>query len=104
MRTTLIMINFLLIAAMGTKAQTNNYFPVQTKIENGVIEGNYDVQSGMQYYFGVPFAKPPVGQLRWKTPQPADNWTGVKETKKFGPRPVQGIVFGDMHSRSNGIS
>nr|ACN58839.1 carboxylesterase type B [uncultured bacterium BLR12] len=58
----------------------------------------------MQYYLGVPFAKPPVGQLRWKAPQPPENWKGVKETKKFGARPVQGIVFGDMHSRSDGIS
>ncbi len=85
-------------------AQTNNYFPVQTKIENGVIEGLYDTKSGLQLYLGVPFAKPPIGNLRWKAPQPPDNWTGVKETKTFGPRSVQAIVFGDMNSRSNGIS
>ncbi len=85
-------------------AQGNNSFPVQVKIENGVIEGNYDTKSGLQVYLGVPFAKPPVGDLRWKAPQPLDNWQGVKETKKFGPRPVQGIVFGDMKSRSDGLS
>ncbi|MDZ4708920.1 MAG: carboxylesterase family protein [Saprospiraceae bacterium] len=55
-------------------------------------------------YFGIPFAKPPVGTLRWKAPQPVTNWTGVKHTKKFGPRPVQGVVFGDMMSRSDGLS
>ena len=85
-------------------AQTNNAFAVQTTIENGVIEGNYDTKSGIQTYFGVPFAKPPVGELRWKAPQPLTNWSGVKETKKFGARPVQPIVFGDMNSRSNGLS
>ena len=85
-------------------AQTNNAFAVQTTIENGVIEGNYDTKSGIQTYFGVPFAKPPVGELRWKAPQPLTNWSGVKETKKFGARPVQAIVFGDMNSRSNGLS
>ena len=85
-------------------AQTNNAFAVQTTIENGVIEGNYDTNSGIQTYFGVPFAKPPVGELRWKAPQPLTNWSGVKETKKFGARPVQAIVFGDMNSRSNGLS
>src|SRR4030095_16508876 len=42
--------------------------------------------------------------LRWKAPQPMDKWTGVKQTKKFGPRPVQGMVFGDMTSRSDGLS
>ena len=85
-------------------AQTNNYFAVQTTIENGIIEGNYDTKTGMQFYFGVPFAKPPVGLLRWKAPQPLDNWKTVLQTKKFGPRAVQGIVFGDMGSRSDGIS
>lgn len=98
----------LLLAAVCTffaaAAQTNNSFPVQTKIENGIIEGNYDTKEGLQLYYGVPFAKPPVGNLRWKAPQPLDNWKGVLPTKKFGPRAVQGIVFGDMKSRSEGLS
>ncbi len=85
-------------------AQGNNAFAVQTTIANGIIEGNYDTKSGIQTYFGVPFAKPPVGNLRWKAPQPPGNWKGVKETKKFSPRPMQTIVFGDMNSRSNGVS
>lgn len=85
-------------------AQNKNAFPVQTTIENGTIEGNYDTQTGIQTYFGIPFAKPPVGELRWKAPQALENWQGVKETKKFGPRPMQTIVWGDMNSRSNGVS
>src|SRR5258708_31229863 len=85
-------------------AQTNYGFPVQAKIENGIIEGQYDTKTGLQLYFGIPFAKPPVGNLRWKAPQPFDNWKGVLQTKKFGPRPIQGIVFGYMNSRSDGLS
>ena len=84
--------------------QTNNYFSVQAKVENGTIEGLYDTKTSLQLYLGIPFAQPPVGDLRWKAPQPMKNWTGLKETKKFGPRAVQGIVFGDMNARSNGIS
>jgi para-nitrobenzyl esterase len=93
---------FILIG--NVRAQSNNAFPVQITIENGVIEGNYDTKTGIQTYLGVPFAKPPIGELRWKAPQPAENWQGVKETKKFGPRPMQTIVFGDMNSRSEGVS
>ena len=89
---------------MGANAQNNNAFAVQTTVENGIIEGNYDTKTGIQTYFGVPFAKPPVGDLRWKAPQPAENWKGVKQTKNFGPRPMQAVVFGDMNSRSNGVS
>lgn len=79
-------------------------FPVQAEIEPGVIEGNYDTQTGIQKYFGIPFAKAPVGELRWKAPQSVDSWQGVRETKKFGPRAMQPPVFGDMNFRSTGIS
>lgn len=78
--------------------------PVQTTISNGTIEGNYNVTNGISTYFGIPFAQAPVGELRWKAPVPAENWTGVKMTKKFSPRPVQGLVFGDMNSMSDGVS
>jgi len=92
------------MANQETVAQSGNAFPVQVKLENGIIEGNYNTHYGIQTYFGVPFAKPPVGELRWKAPQPLDDWEGVKETKRFGPRPMQTMVFGDMKSRSDGVS
>ena len=95
---------FMLMMNYTMFAQNNDAFAVQTKVENGVIEGNYSTTTGIQTYFGVPFAKPPIGDLRWKAPQPLENWEGVKETKRFGPRPVQALVFGDMKSRSNGVS
>jgi para-nitrobenzyl esterase len=93
-----------LILSLAACAQNTNAFPVQATIANGVIEGNYNTHTGIQTYFGIPFAKPPVGPLRWKAPQPLTNWAGVKETKRFGPRPMQTMVFGDMDSRSNGVS
>lgn len=94
----------LLVSYTLTMAQGKNGFPVQTKIANGVIEGNYDTKTDIQKYFGIPFAKPPVGELRWKAPQPLDDWNGVKITKKFGPRPVQSLIWDDMKSRSEGVS
>lgn len=94
----------LLLLGFSALAQTNFYMPVQTKIEHGLIEGNYDIRNGMQFYMGIPYAKPPVGPLRWKAPQALTPWTGVKMTKKFGPRAVQGFVFGDMKFRSDGVS
>ena len=94
----------LVTLTLNMCAQSINLFPVQTTIENGTIEGNYDTKTDVQKYFGIPFAKPPVGELRWKAPQAVDNWNYVKETKKFSARPIQAIVFGDMNSRSNGLS
>lgn len=101
----MLLIALLMCSVVKTiNAQSNNYFAVQTNIKTGTVEGNYDSKTGIQLYLGIPFAKPPIGNLRWKAPQPADSWKGVKETKKFGPRPIQAIVFGDMNSRSNGLS
>ncbi|MEJ7645822.1 MAG: carboxylesterase family protein [Chryseolinea sp.] len=85
-------------------SQDNFGFSVQTKIEHGLVEGVYDTRSGLSQYFGIPFAKAPIGDLRWKAPQPLESWTGVRAAKSFGPRPVQGVVFGDMNSRSAGLS
>lgn len=95
---------FFLFGTTLAFSQTDNSLPVQTTIKTGVIEGDYNVTNGISTYFGVPFAKPPVAELRWKAPVPAASWTGVKETKEFGPRPVQGLVFGDMNSWSDGVS
>jgi para-nitrobenzyl esterase len=100
-----ILIVLMIISPLSADIFAQNHsFPVQAKISQGMIEGLYDTKSGLQTYFGIPFAKPPVGTLRWKAPQPLDSWTGVLQTKAFGPRPIQGIVFGDMNSRSNGLS
>lgn len=93
-----------LVLSLAAAAQNRNGFPVQTTIANGTIEGDYDTKTGIQTYFGIPFAQPPVGALRWKAPQPPSNWKGVKETKKFGPRPMQAFIWGDMNSRSDGVS
>jgi para-nitrobenzyl esterase len=90
--------------SLQTNAQDPNAFPVQVELSKGTIEGYYNTHDGIQTYFGVPFAKPPLGELRWKAPQPLDSWQGVKETKEFGPRPMQTMVFGDMKSRSAGVS
>ena len=99
---------FLVVAIIAllfeTSSQSTNAFAVQVKIDNGIIEGNYNTHSGIQTYFGVPFAKPPVGNLRWKAPQPLDKWNGVKQTKNFGPRPMQTIVFGDMNDPKSEVS
>ncbi|MCB0669014.1 MAG: carboxylesterase family protein [Saprospiraceae bacterium] len=102
---TLVLATGLLISLSITSfSQSGNSFPVQVQIEQGMIEGNFDVEEDLSMYFGIPYAKPPVGELRWKAPQSPDHWAGVKKTKHFGPRAVQANVFGDMRFRSDGIN
>lgn len=73
----------------------------QVKTANGLVEGTYN--SGIRIFKGLPFAQPPVGDLRWKAPQPLKNWTGVRKADKFGPRAMQRPLFDDMNFRSDGM-
>lgn len=70
---------------------------------NGVVEGVLE-KSGVYSFKGIPFAAPPVGNLRWKEPQPAKNWQGVLKADHFGPRAMQPPIFNDMMFRSDGMS
>jgi para-nitrobenzyl esterase len=73
------------------------------KTAQGTVEGVTEA-SGIRSFKGIPFAAPPVGDLRWKEPQPAKNWKGVRKADQFGPRAMQRAIFGDMGFRSNGMS
>jgi para-nitrobenzyl esterase len=73
------------------------------KIKNGTIQGTTEA-SGIRAYRGIPFAAPPVGDLRWKPPQPVKDWSGVRPADKFGPQCMQRRVFSDMVFRASGTS
>lgn len=60
----------------------------RVKVTGGVIEGTTG-KGGIRVFKGIPFAAPPVGQLRWRAPQPVKPWTGVRKADAFGPAPMQ---------------
>lgn len=66
----------------------------QVKTADGILEGVSE--SGISIFRGVPFAAPPVGEFRWKAPQPVQPWEGVRKADEFGANPMQEPVFGDM--------
>lgn len=63
-------------------------------VAEGILEGTFE--SGVKVFKGVPFAAPPIGDLRWRAPQPAKHWNGVRKAQKFGPDPMQENIYGDM--------
>ena len=65
---------------------------VNTK--NGKIEGL--LENGINVFHGVPYAAPPVGDLRWMPPQPVKPWSGVHSAKEFGPIAPQNAMPGGM--------
>ena len=74
------------------------------KTASGTLEGTGRQPSGVREFKGIPFAQPPVGNLRWTEPQPPASWTGVRPAKAFGPRCMQQPIYGDMGFRSDGMS
>src|SRR5580704_13077586 len=60
------------------------------KIDSGLVQGVAASESGDVVVFrGIPYAAPPVGDLRWRPPQAAKAWEGVRECAKFGPAAPQ---------------
>src|SRR5580704_6528869 len=72
---------------------------------NGIVESTSTPKDGVRSFKGIPFAQPPVGDLRWREPQPVKNWTGARNADQFGPRCMQRTSAGsDYWFRSNGMS
>ena len=71
----------------GTKDSDER--PEIINVKQGKIRGVYSDNGNVELYAGIPFAKPPVGELRWKAPQEADSWEGVLEADDFAPRAMQ---------------
>src|SRR5277367_421156 len=53
-------------------------------IESGALAVPEPDASGVRVYKGIPYATPPIGRLRWRPPEPAAAWTGVRPTREFG--------------------
>lgn len=73
------------------------------RVAHGTLLGKAE-ESGIISFKGIPYAKAPVGNLRWKAPQPAEKWKGTKQAQQFAKNPMQLNVFGDMSFRSSGMS
>lgn len=93
---------FLTITLLSTALAAIAADVVETA--NGSVEGRGVQPSGVRIFRGIPFAQPPTGDLRWREPQPAKNWKGVRQAVDFGPRCMQARIFDDMIFRSNGVS
>jgi len=64
--------------------------PDTVRLSAGTLRGTFD--GGTRRFLGIPYAAPPVGNLRWRPPQPAAPWTGIREATDFGAScsPVSG--------------
>jgi len=91
----LLALPMLLLAACSPKAPELK--ENQAKTQQGIVEGT--IEDGIRIFKGVPFAAPPVGENRWREPQPVQPWEGVRMATEFGDDPMQLSLFGDMNMK-----
>lgn len=72
--------------------------PVVVQTNTGKIAGQA-TPDGRSLFFGIPFAQPPVGDLRWKPPAPIKPWVGVRDATKSGPGCMQ-LDYGWNHDNA----
>ena len=70
---------------------------------DGAVQG-ITLPGGIHAFQGVPYAAPPVRDLRWQPPQPVERWTGVRRADRFAAQCMQMRVFDDMVFRNSGVS
>jgi len=80
-----IAIELLSLALLGLL--TSAAFAETVRVEGGLLKGT--VEDGLGVYRGIPYAAPPIGDLRWRPPQPAQKWKGVHAADQFGRSCVQ---------------
>ncbi len=78
------------LSLLGVAAFTGVERDVDTvKTTGGLVSGTLNKTGDVHIFRGIPFAAPPVGNLRWKAPQPVTPWSGVRTCDQFGPSPIQ---------------
>jgi carboxylesterase type B len=70
----------LVFVATGAAAQS-----APVRIDSGLVQGALGRDSSIDVYRGIPFAAPPVGELRFRPPEPVAPWTGIKDATRAGP-------------------
>ncbi len=82
MKTIMLAGGFFLAAALPAAAAPAPTPPVRTAA--GLVSG-VQLSRGLRFFAGIPFARPPVGNLRWRPPQPPLRWRGVRAARRFAP-------------------
>ena len=85
------------VAAMGlAMGMLATSAAAQVKTTGGLVSGTTSADGKVRIYQGIPYAAPPVGDLRWRAPQPVVPWAGVRDAARPGPACIQAKMFGDI--------
>ena len=84
-------------SAGNAEAQLDHRVPIST----GRIAGNPRDDAGILSFKGIPYAQPPIGNLRWRSPQPVSSWNHVLNATQFGFTCWQGLPFYPIYTPQN---
>lgn len=93
---------YVAVLAFGPDLRADLSAP-QVKTGLGLLEGSVE-PGGVRVFRGVPYARPPVGELRWREPQAPEPWTGVRSAKTFAAAPMQPKIWDDIVTRGPEMS
>ena len=94
-----LFVSAMLLLSYPSQA-ANKALRVKTAV--GTVQGKQD--GAVRAFLGIPYAAPPVDQLRWRPPVPAAKWKGVRPATEFGSHCMQPTIYADMIFRDPGIS
>lgn len=80
---------FCLLLILITYSSFSQVEKLVIQTDAGLISGTTSKDGDIHIFKGIPFAAPPVGELRWKAPQPVQHWDGIKKCETFGASPMQ---------------
>ena len=82
-------IRFAVVMLTGIPVLAHATDRLVVKTDKGMVRGAMAADGGARAFKGIPFAAPPVGELRWKPPQPAASWKGVRDATRFSVHCLQ---------------
>ena len=94
----------LAAAVVVTTAYVNAMVPEQVRIDSGMVAGTASGQPSVRVFKGIPFAAPPLGENRWKAPQPVAKWDSVRKADAFGAPCAAGAPGGGRGGGGRGAA
>jgi para-nitrobenzyl esterase len=86
----------ILATALFATGAANAAFDDPVRLDAGMVSAAPASNPDVRVFKGIPFAAPPTGDLRWRAPQPAAHWEGVRKADEFGPTCTQGNGGGNQ--------
>lgn len=82
-----------LMMSFTNRSSNNQDLGAVVETENGLVKGVMNEPGPVISFKGIPYAKPPIGDLRWREPHAADSWEGVRDAGSFGASAMQNQIY-----------